>query len=246
MGLLLGEMTQEDNDAVGVPSAFQSGQGFPTASEPSIEEEEGYPYPYDVMEPESVYHPFEQPEEPDDPQTREELERALRQYVKWTLKEYDLEIEWERLKLKVDGRFTKALGKCGGDGYHRARVRLSNTHYIDRSYSWERAKETIRHELAHAWQVRWLGYSSHGPTFRQKARELDVGNLSRYDGEGEPKYVAHCQSCGNYYKKYRACKRTRNPYNGCSRCDAYGYELDEIEEDHVWIVWENSDWETVL
>lgn len=239
-------MEQGENDSVTVPSSFQTGQGFPTGSEPEIEEEEGYPYPYNVMEPESVHHPFEQPEEPILPTNRKELEEALPQYVKWVLKEYGLEIEWERLNLNVDARLDSAFGNCGPNGYHRANVKLSKKHYVDYSYSWTRAKQTIRHELAHTWQIRWLGYSSHGPTFRMKARELDVDNVERYESEREPNYVAHCQSCGVAYKRYRACKATRSPYSRCSKCGKSGRDVDEIDESHVWIVWPNADWEKVM
>lgn len=245
-GGTVGEMNEE-NDAVGVPSSFSTGQGFPTA-EPTIEEEEsGYPYPYEVMEPEPVQHPFRKPEVPEAPKTREQLEAAVPQYVRYVLKEYDLELELDRLTVEVDGRFTRALGKCGPNGYHTARVRVSSKHYVDRSYSWERCKETIRHELAHAWQARWLGYTSHGPTFREKALEMDCDDInSRYGDESEPKYVAHCQGCGSVYKRQRACKATRNPYTKCSNCGTAGYELDSIEEDHTWIIFDNTDWHKAM
>lgn len=239
-------MTDED-DTVGVPSAFQTGQGFPTETtpEPTIEEESGYPYPYQVQEPEPVTHNFPKPEIPNAPDTREELEEAVPQYVRYVLKEYGLDIELDRLTLKVDGRFKTALGKCGPHGYHEARVRISSSHYVKRNYSWERCMETIRHELAHAWQARWLGYTSHGPTFREKARELDVDNLSRYEDEREYKYVAHCQGCGTTYTRHRACKATKNPYYRCSKCGTGGGEVD-IEEDHVWVVFDNADWHKVM
>lgn len=237
-------MNGDDENSVVNPSNFSS--GFPTQAEEAEEADDGYPYPYKVEEPESVYHPFEKPEIPDAPRTREELEEAVPQYVKYVLKEYDLELEWERVTVAVDGRFTKALGKCGSIGYKEARIRISAKHYVERGYSWDRCKETIRHELAHAWQIRWMGYSSHGPTFRMKARELDCENIDRYDGKREPRYIAHCQNCGIYYSRQRKCRATKRPYTRCGECETAGYEIAEIDEDNVWIVWENSDWEKVL
>lgn len=234
----------DDNDAVSM-SAFNTGQGFPTAGEEHGVDSE-YPYPYKVMEPEPVTHLFPKPEEPTPPTNRAELEASVPQYVKYVLHEYDLAIEWSRLAVSVDGRFTNALGKCGAIGYHEPRVRISAKHYDEWNYSWHRCKETIRHELAHAWQVRWLGYTSHGPTFRQKARELDCTDLARYDGKGEPKYVAHCQNCGNSYSRYRACRRTRDPYNGCSACDTFGHGSDAVEGSSIWVVFDNTDWHKVM
>lgn len=233
----------DESDAVGVPRSFRSGQGFPDAG--ATEEDSGYPYPYQVMEPESVDHRFPKPEVPDEPLTREELEDAAPQYIRYVLYEYDVNIEWDRLTVKVDGRFTKALGKAGPDGYHTARIRVSSQHYVDRRYSWERCKETLRHELAHAWQARWLGYTSHGPTFRQKARELDVENVDHYD-EDEPRYVMHCQGCGGSYTRHRRSKRVKTPYYRCSSCGARGASLDEIEETETWVAFENTDWHKVL
>lgn len=245
---LYGEMEQ-DEDA-DIPAAFQASQGFPTPEPESPfefgEEREHPQYEYQVMEPQPVDHDFLKPKEPKPPRTRQELEEAVPQYVKRVLKEYDLNIEYDRILIKVDGRFTKALGKCGSDGYHRARIRVSSTHYVDRNYTWERCKDTIRHELAHAWQMRWLGYTSHGPTFREKARDLNCDNISRYNGKDEPQYVAYCQSCGNHYKRYRMCKAVRKPFNGCSRCGVYGDEVDYVEGDRIWKVFENTDWYKVL
>lgn len=251
-----GEMTDGDEDnTVGVPSAFQGGQGFPTPGEsqpepePEPEPEEvddGYPYSHQVLEPEPVTHPFEKPKIPDAPRSRDELARAVKQYAKYVLYEYPIELEYDRVKFKTDGRFTRALGKCGTNGYHRARVRISSHHYLKRGYSWDDCKETIRHELVHAWQARWLGYTSHGPTFVEKAKELDCERLGRYDGKREPKYVAYCQNCGNTYKKQRMCKSIRNPYTKCSSCKKAGYDVDEIEENHVWIVFDNDDWHKVM
>lgn len=233
-----------DDRATGIPSSFVQGQGFPSTDEPTIEEGDPEPYPYDVMEPHPVEHSFVTPPEPEPPTTREELEEAVPQYVKRVLTEYDLELEYDRLLIEVDGRFKRALGKCGSDGYHRAHIRVSSKHYVERGHSWEQCKDTIRHELVHAWQLRWLGYSSHGPTFRKKAEELDCTRLYRYDGDDEPKYIGHCQECGAYLKRYRACQTTRNPGARCGVCGASGY--GEYENDSVWNIYRNTDWHRVM
>lgn len=236
-----------DNDESNIPAAFQS-TGFPNSTspeEPSIEQKDEYPY--QVIEPEPVIHSFEKPEKPESPTapSREWLEAAVPIYVKWVLKEYNLNVEYERLTLEVDGRFTKSLGTCGCKEYHKPYIRISSNHYVNRGYSWKRCKETIRHELAHAWQVRWLGYSSHGPTFREKAHELDVNRVdSRYGDEDEPTYIGHCQNCGSYFTRQRLCKVVRNPYSNCSTCDTFPNDIGR--EDSVWEVFRNTDWQKIL
>lgn len=244
-----GEMKGEDQDA-DIPASFQQAQGFPTAEPDSPfvfgEARDQHGYQYCVEEPHPVDHAFPKPPEPEAPETRAELEQAVPQYVKFVLKEYGLELEYDRLTVGVSGRFRKALGKCGPAGYKHPRIRISSKHYVDRGYLWERCKETIRHELAHAWQIRWLGYSSHGPTFRMKAQELDCKGLSRYDGETEPKYVAYCQSCGGYFKRHRSCRAVRAPSVHCGDCGTGGYELDWLDGDRVWKVFENTDWYKVM
>lgn len=236
----------EDSDSVATPSSgFLSGQGFPAGEEKEegeeVEEESGYPYR--VIEPEPVEHAFDgMPSIPDPPETREELEEAVEEYTKFMLTAYDLNIEFDRLTLDVSARFTRALGKCGAYGDHEARIRISVKHYIDKNYSWDGCKETIRHELAHAWQVRWLGYSSHGPTFRKKANELDCENIdNRYD-ESEPSYVIICQNCGNSYTRHRECKQVRRPSFRCSVCD----EIPRTDNDGLWETYDNTEWHKVM
>lgn len=241
-------MTNEESD---IPAAFQSSQGFPTVEPetPSIPEPEHplVPYPYKVEVPQPVEHDFTRPEEPIPPRTREQLERAVPQYVKCVLKDYGLDVEYDRLKITVTARYTRSLGRCGAHGYHKPWIKISAKHYVDRGYSWTRCKETIRHELAHAWQARWLGYTSHGPTFREKARELDVGNLGRYTDDREPKFIGICQSCGGYFYRHRVCRTVRNPSYGCGDCGNNPDDVEGLEErDSIWEITRNSDWHKVM
>lgn len=240
----------EENDSVGVPSAFQTGQGFPTTDSPTVEDKEEAGYTHVVMEPEPVDHPFPQPDIPNTPKTRADFERACKTYAKWVLHEYAdvIPLEWDRVTVLDDGRFKRAIGKCGTNGYHTARVRISWAHYTKKNYSWESMQQTIRHELVHAWQARWLGYTSHGPTFVKKAEQMDCDRLGRYDGKSEPNHVMVCQNCGSSYTRQRACKATkRTNHYKCSACDMVEREFEDAEETGgLWIHHDNPDWHIVL
>ena len=249
------EQTPSDDLATSFPSR-NSLFGVDAPSEPEPVDVESFyeaPYEYFVETPRDIQQSYTE----DDigaiyaPDTVQELKMVAPRYAKQVLLEYDLQLEWERIDFRVDGRLgagaihSGALGNCGAIGYKEPKVRVSSKYYVERNYTWERCMETIRHELAHAWQVRWLGYTSHGPTFRTKARELDVDNLERYKDKTEPKYVAHCAACGIYYKRQRNCKRVRTPYTGCSNCDA-GSAHEHATDQRIWSVWKNTDWKKVM
>jgi predicted SprT family Zn-dependent metalloprotease len=247
------EQTPSDDLATSFP-ARESLFGVNAPPEPeAIESFYEAPYEYFIETPRDVQQSYTEADvgEIYAPQTKQVLEIVAERYAKQVLLDYDLQIEWERVDFRTDGRLgagvvrSGALGKCGCSGYKHANVRVSSKYYIEQNYSWERCKETIRHELAHAWQIRWLGYSSHGPTFMQKAKELDVENIERYEGKSEPKYVAHCTACGISYTRQRNCKRVKQPYSSCSNCDA-GRLHDLAEDGAIWRVWKNTDWRKVM
>lgn len=243
---------KEDEDSVAQSSAFLGDTGFPSGpSEPEIEPEEPG-YAYDVWEPEPQVHDFPKPDIPNPPKTRAEFEPHVKTYAKWVMHEYNdvLPLRWDDLTILDDGRFKRAIGKCGTWGYHNARVRISWSHYDKRGYSWESMQETIRHELVHAWQAQWLGYTSHGETFKRKAEELDCERLSRYDDDTEPNYVMVCQNCGGSYTRQRECKATRrSDHFECSHCGTVERNFDDAEElGGLWLKHHNSrsEWEKVL
>jgi len=156
-------------------------------------------------------------------------------------------LEWDRVRVEENGRFKRSLGKCGTDGYHCSYIHISWAHYNKRSYSWERMKETIRHELVHAWQARWLGYTSHGPTFVETAEKVDCTGLDRYD-EPEPRHVMVCQNCGSSYTRQRKCKATRRTdFYKCRACEMVESRFnDSHRTGGLWNHYHNTDWHKVL
>lgn len=97
-------------------------------------------------------------------------------------------------------------------------------------------KETIRHELVHAYQHQTdelkLGY---GDVFRQWVEPLKLsGRCSQHytPTKGDYQYTFYCATCGFIGGRYRMCKTVRAAINDalyCSECESEQTEVRDYK-----------------
>lgn len=114
------------------------------------------------------------PTRPEDAWLVEELQEWHRRYnaryFDGQLKPVTIRIS-RRMRSRL-GHYTAALPRG-----QRAEIAIGRTH-IER-HGWEEALHTLLHEMVHQWQDE-LGHPiDHGPTFRQKAREVGITPSAR-------------------------------------------------------------------
>jgi len=85
---------------------------------------------------------------------------------------------------------------------------LSLTREAFEAFDREGWASTLRHELIHVEQYQRDGTTGHGPTFRERAADLDTEvHCSTF---AEPKYELTCEDCGALVaRRYRDCPLVR-------------------------------------
>lgn len=160
---------------------------------------------------------------------RDTFEEEAVEYAKAVPESYpELAITPDHFHVDVTAKQTSILGNAktgSGSPYKQARLGLSWHAYCSRGRSWDRLKETIRHEICHIdnWFVH--GHMGHGDTFKDLARQVDVENLERYENKHDPNYQYVKDTDGtaswNHYDCARIRHRRNDPNYTVFRADQY-------------------------
>ena len=140
-----------------------------------------------------------------------------------------LPVDLEPLTFVVSDRMTRASGRYKTSG---KRVVISGR-LMEKS-TWDDVKNTIRHELVHAWQhqnLEWprktrtgSKWTWHGPTFTQWEDKLDISVRADAPAEQEYNYEVHCPNCGmigGYMRKCKTLKQIiKNGRRYCQECES--------------------------
>lgn len=165
----------------------------------------------------------------------------------WPLSELDRsKVGWA-----TSTRAKRKNGYCAYEADGRCTVTVAE-HVYDRA-GFEACKETIRHELVHAWQHQHAGEFAtrtdagpaidpggrdgdgiriepgHGASFRAWIDPLDLsGRCSTPYARARDDfaYVFECPSCGDWWGRHRLCKRVRQAAHGKAGSAGYCYCTD--------------------
>lgn len=166
---------------------------------------------------------------------------------RWPLSELDL----GRVSWATSTRARRKNGSCtyGEDG--RCTVSVAE-HLADRA-GFVACRETIRHELVHAWQHQHAGgvaavdgrapelresgadvrvvrvEPGHGPSFRAWVDPLDLEGRCAAHYERTPAdyaYVYACPTCGDWWGRHRLCRSVRQAAHGREGSAGYRYCVD--------------------
>ncbi len=120
-------------------------------------------------------------------------------------------------KIRYNARFANSAGRITY-GAHPLLIELSPKHF--EKYP-EALRDTLLHEMIHAWCfARWRD-TGHGPRFKKKLRECglssiyhDLGNVSPRT-ESTKRYILRCEQCS-----FEALRRKRpGKPSSCPRCN---------------------------
>jgi predicted SprT family Zn-dependent metalloprotease len=167
-----------------------------------------------------------------DPTNRQQFEKYTQAFVDWVFDEYGFNVlTQDMIELKITGRLTRCLGKATVNGIRDVDVKISWEAYDSRNYDWDRLRETVKHELAHASNYCELAHMGHGPAFRNEARRLglDDDHLSRYFNKKDPQYFVVCSVCGHCSWRTKKSKFVKDPNStySCSGCGALDWEVKQ-------------------
>ena len=107
--------------------------------------------------------------------------RLAERLTEWHAR-YNAEIfggELRALDVRVSRRMRARLGHytAATKSGESAEIAISRRHL--RNHGWDEALHTLLHEMVHQWQDERGLAIDHGPTFRQKAREIGIAPLAR-------------------------------------------------------------------
>jgi predicted SprT family Zn-dependent metalloprotease len=117
-------------------------------------------------------------------------------------------------RIAYNTRFTNVAGRIG---YKPPLIELSSKHFEGRP---EALRETLLHEMIHAWLHALGKKSGHTPAFKQKMRELGLTSIYHDLGRMPPKvesskrYILRCDRC-----TLELLRKRRPPADtSCGRC----------------------------
>jgi predicted SprT family Zn-dependent metalloprotease len=160
-----------------------------------------------------------------------ELSERARQYAnevifdnEWALTPDHVDLA--RVTFETSSRMQRKHGVCSADGSGNSTIRLSEKTYERAGF--EAIKETIRHELVHAYQQQTSGVDpGHGDSFKQWVDPLNLSGRcsTHYDTQPEDyKYRFYClQGCGFIGGRHRWSKAVQRAITGnlfCGECDS--------------------------
>lgn len=163
------------------------------------------------------------------PDTRRELLAAAERYAATVDIDVDLDaVEWE-----LSERAKRRAGTCLHDE-ESGEITIRLTWRAYRELGWDEMRETIRHELVHAWEFQRFGEAGHGARFRAKARELDAPRHCGAFTEPRLRLVCASEDCEWTADRHRASKTVTHPER--RRCGACGgeYEVRHLESGESW------------
>jgi predicted SprT family Zn-dependent metalloprotease len=117
-------------------------------------------------------------------------------------------------RIAYNARFSNLAGRVS---YKPPLIELSPKHLVDKP---EELRETLLHEMIHAW-LHALGKNpGHTSTFKKKMRELGLRSIYHDLGKAAPlnespkRYIIRCEKC--FMELLR--KRKPSPHLMCARC----------------------------
>ena len=166
----------------------------------------------------------------------------------WPLSGVDLsKVAWA-----TSTRARRKNGYCSYESDGRCTVSVGE-HVYERA-GFDACRETIRHELVHAWQHQHAGEVAavggdhprvapdddtdadrvpiepgHGPSFRAWVDPLDLAGRRSTPYEktrSDYAYVFECPSCGEWWGRHRLCKSVRQAAHGREGSAGYCYCVD--------------------
>lgn len=164
----------------------------------------------------------------------------------WPLSDLDL----GRVSWATSTRARRTNGSCTYEEGGRCTVTVAE-HVAERA-GFAACRETIRHELVHAWQHQHAGESAtvgdgapeiggdedartvrvepgHGPSFRAWVDPLDLEGRCAAHYERTPAdyaYVYACPTCGDWWGRHRLCPSVRQAASGRAGAAGYRYCVD--------------------
>lgn len=166
---------------------------------------------------------------------------------RWPLSAVDLSlVDWE-----TSAHARRRNGRCRYDSAERCTISISRHVYEEAGF--ESCRETVRHELVHAWQHQHRGKRAvstddgavlvdgppsadtftvepgHGPSFKSWVGPLNLSGRcsSPYERvRGDYNYVAECPDCGEWWGRFRLCKTVRQAAHGRVGPAGYRYCTD--------------------
>jgi predicted SprT family Zn-dependent metalloprotease len=134
-------------------------------------------------------------------------------------------VDLSRVIFETSTRMQRTHGVCSYDGRGKSTIRLSESTYERAGFA--ALKETIRHELVHAYQQQTAGVKTgHGESFTEWVEPLDLSGRCSHHYDTPPddyKYRFDCtQGCGFIGGRRQMCKTVRRVARGETVCQDCG------------------------
>lgn len=125
-------------------------------------------------------------------------------------------------RIRYNARFSNSAGRITYSE-RPLLIELSPKHFKAHP---EALRETLLHEMIHAWLYDRSGDTGHGAAFRKKMRDCgmtsiyhDLGNVKPYN-ESAKRYILRCEKCSLELLR----RRLPSAAMSCGRCSKRGYD----------------------
>ncbi len=125
-------------------------------------------------------------------------------------------------RIRYNARFSNSAGRITYST-KPVLIELSAKHFRDHP---EALRETLLHEMIHAWLYDRTGDTGHGADFRKKMAECgltsiyhDLGNVKPFN-ESAKRYILRCEHCALEILRRRLPRAAMS----CGRCSKQGYD----------------------
>jgi len=140
-----------------------------------------------------------------DDMSYEAFENATKRYGRKVHEEYNINVPLSMVEFGVWNEESRTIGRAFNRGDHYI-IKLNYMKYLKNS--WEKLKETMRHEWAHVIQYHVSETDGHGATFHYLADKLDFSKED-YENTLDTKFRIRCPDCDHTTTKSRECKSVR-------------------------------------
>lgn len=167
----------------------------------------------------------------DAPETRAELLRRAAAYARTV----DLPLDHDAIDWEISERAKRRAGTCRYDRDAET-VTIKLAWRAFEAHGWTGFRETIRHELIHAWEFQEWGEAGHGDRFAEKAAALNVSVHCEAFTQPRLRAVCGAADCDWTLRRYRASATVTEPER--YRCGACGSDYAVIHRES------GREWET--
>ena len=128
-------------------------------------------------------------------------------------------------RIAYNARFSNLAGRVT---YKPPLIELSPKHLVDKP---EELRETLLHEMIHAWLHSRGENPGHTPAFKKKMRELGLTSIYHDLGKAAPlnespkRYILRCEKCLMEVLR----KRKPSPHVMCARCRKHLVVFEVVE-----------------